>query len=607
MIGIIRVRLDTDPAALGWTDQEWQTLMDPNARFSLAHYWRTCSFGRADLAYRLFAPVTITDPQPTMTPTQVKADPKFRTTRTKVITQAVDDQFHPDWSAFTCLIIWVASPMDLWGSNAFNHGQGTCAVMMCDIGSRFDQLCHELGHTQGFEHPFGREGLEYNSAYDVMGGYDSEWKRSSLPAFPVGVDADDASDPMLRIGPMLSGAQLSASGYRAQVPNLFVDVPNVTAPQTLKIFALDGAASRWPIVDGPVAAVLPPDPVSPDFHYVIELRRSSGYDEGLRSTAHPNAPHPGIVVHGLNATMKRFFFAGVLPLSSRVGDRDLHVYSGLPGGDFTIRLLEVGPDDEWARIRVGGPNYWRNFGVDLDIQQEQQAPQYSAWTDVDVKPCVFAEAGTHSYRYRTVASTYVIDARSFGYESPSYTWTINGTAVTRARGTLRLDVQSSVPNPVEGWNFEPRTVRIAYKLSGARLELAAPAGNLAVVGKFTLPIDVTVHESSHEVLVNNYPDQSITTALRYDNVDIEWDESYRQALDHCKNVADEVDRKRIPVPLPQLPGGYRPDDDLPNVLDVLSSLVESNPAAANVLIEQVGRTAGISNLAVIARLQLRNR
>lgn len=306
MIGIIRVQLTTNPNATVWSDQEWQRLMDPSVPFSLAHYWRKCSFGLADLSYRLFPSVLVEDPKPNMTAEQIQADPQFRSTRVKAITTVVDDQYHPNWGAFSTLLIWIASPFDLFGTSAFDHGKGVCGLMMCHIASRFDQMCHELGHTLGFDHPFGREGIEYKSAYDIMGGYDSSWTRSNILGFPQGATTPPTSDPLLLIGPMISAAQLSMSGYRPLLPGLFAEllINFLSAPQDIQISAFDQGTDIYPQIAGPVAAVLPPDPISPDYHYVIELRRKRGYDS--------NIVGPSVVVHGYNAIMKRFFYAGAL-------------------------------------------------------------------------------------------------------------------------------------------------------------------------------------------------------------------------------------------------------------------------------------------------------
>ncbi len=603
MIAIIRVRLNMAPNAAVWSDQQFQALMDPAIPFSLAHYWQKCAFGLADLSYRLLPPVTVVDPQPSMTAEQIKADPQYRSTRVRAITKTVDDQYKPDWNAFSTLMIWVASPLDLWGSSAFDHGSGRCAVLMCDVASKFDQICHELGHTLGFDHPFGREGIEYNSAYDIMGGYASEWTRPAVPALPVGTSAS-GSDPMVLAGPMISAAQLSTSTYKPSLAALFIDLPpNVkTSPLSVKLIALDAAADRWPQVAGPVAAVLPPDPVSPDDHYVLELRRAQGYDAGLRSPALPSNPPVGIVVHGYNVKTKRFTFAGVLPLTNNLGDQDLHLFSGMPGSDITIRLLEVGPGDEWARVRVGGPNYWRNFGVDVTIEDIADEPHYTAWEQVEVQPCVFAATGLHSVRYRTASHTFRVDATSYGYEAPYYTWKLNDAALDPDLNAIALHIQTSRPDPLLGWQNRELDVVLPYSIAGATMTLGTPAGDLVALGKFTLTIGVTANETSPGVLKNLYPERSVTTTVRFDTVKMEWDQAYSDKLDYCEHIIDEVDRKRVPVPLPQLPGG-RPDDGLPNILDVLGSIVDRNPAAANVLIEEISRSANIPRLAVIARLQ----
>ena len=229
------------------------------------------------------------------------------------------------------------------------------------------------------------------------------------------------------------------SPLRPRLAKLFTELSADvrTAPQTVVLVALDAAANFSPYIPGPAATILAPDPVSPDYHYVVELRRSQGYDAGMRSAVHPAQPPSGLVVHGYDRTTERFFFAGVLPLSDNVGDRDLHVFSGLPGSDITLHLprgragRRMGPS---AHRRA--ENYWRNFGVDVVIRDIVANPIYSELTEVEVRPCFFADLGTHTYRYRTVAHTYELEAVSFGYEAPAYTWTLNGTPLDPERSSV---------------------------------------------------------------------------------------------------------------------------------------------------------------------------
>ena len=625
MIGIIRVRLDTEPNATVWTDAQWRTLMDPNVQFSLANFWRTCSFGLADLSYSLFPVVTVTDPSKTMTPEQIEQDPGGRSTRVKAITDAIDAQYSPNWSQFNTLLIWIASKMDLFGG-AMDHGHGTCGVMMCDINSKFDQMCHELGHTLGFDHPFlhaketprdtGLAGLEYLSPYDIMGGYDSEWTRPAVSGLPV--NGAGGADLLALAGPMLSAAQLSTSVYRPALAPLFNQMSSdfQWAPQTVEIAALDAAASAWPGFTRPMAAVLPADPISPDFHYVIELRRSGGYDAGLDAIS--SDPYNGVaavVVHGFNALTRRWIYAGRIPLTSTLGDTDLHAFRGSAGSDITVRLLEVGPNDEWARVRVGGPNFWRNFGVDVEIRDTIGETVYSAWSAINVQPCVFAPVGQHQFRYRSNTTAFDIDASSFGYERPGLIWRLNGVELTPNRGAAFLDVSCSSPDPINGW--QPRSHRLTfdYNLLGAHLRIEPPVGvpvghrgpgrdrrsARPELGNFLITLEVSVDETSPGAMKNAYPQRSVTTVLRYDGVGIEWDQAYEDDRAHCEEVRQQVDSKRIPVPGPRRPGDQM-DDGLPNILDVIATMIDTNPAAANVLVERVAHVANLSNLEILTRL-----
>ncbi len=122
------------------------------------------------------------------------------------------------------------------------------------------------------------------------------------------------------------------------------------------------------------------------------------------------------------------------------------MFSGLPGPDFTLCLLEVGPDDLWARVRVGGPNYWRNFGVDVTTDRKLGGPEYTSWRQVNVRPCLFALIAPHSYRHRTAQQTYTVDGLSFCYELPRYVWTVGGAVLNEPEAPSTLT--STLPFPI---------------------------------------------------------------------------------------------------------------------------------------------------------------
>ena len=75
-----------------------------------------------------------------------------------------------------------------------------------------------------------------------------------------------------------------------QLPSLLTTLPAAVqqTPTEVTLQALDAAQAAWPAYLGPVAASTVPVAVSPDTHYVLELRRSRSYDQGLRSPTRPN-------------------------------------------------------------------------------------------------------------------------------------------------------------------------------------------------------------------------------------------------------------------------------------------------------------------------------
>ena len=108
----------------------------------------------------------------------------------------------------------------------------------------------------------------------------------------------------------------------------------------------------------PVMAVLPPNQKT-GFWFMVELRRTGDrYDQAIGGT---DGPPEGLVVHSFTAE-QRVRYEGVLPLSTTDGDLDWTSVAAL----FTLRLVEVGPNNEWAEFKVMNGLFQQQRNVSLD-------------------------------------------------------------------------------------------------------------------------------------------------------------------------------------------------------------------------------------------------
>jgi hypothetical protein len=144
------------------------------------------------------------------------------------------------------------------------------------------------------------------------------------------------------VGPTLAAAQLFKFPWFGFGPRVVrVPVTYADAPATVTLYALDYARARSQSGLLPVLAMIPPKGDT-DRTFAVELRRGGhGYDKRIGSEGGPPA---GLVVHSFNPddTVR---YDGVLRIPA---DLDWTCRSRI----FTLRLLEVGPDLEFARFLV---------------------------------------------------------------------------------------------------------------------------------------------------------------------------------------------------------------------------------------------------------------
>ncbi|MEP6494667.1 MAG: hypothetical protein ABJF01_18420 [bacterium] len=598
MIAAIRVRFTPTPASAVWSDQVFTNWLNPGIQFSLAHFWRESSFGFADLRFTMFPPIVMDDPRLALSPADRQINAKSRPALVNGIIATVTDTFHPDWSDIDGLLIWGAQDKtDLFGGGSYglplpladggpldfifggpDQQYKNVPVAVCDIASPFDAICQELGHAYGFEHPLDVNFEEYGDPYDSMasekygGHFSSMFKRPVMPQLPVGADAT-GTDVERNIGPYISAAHLynSPFGDRLKAYNMFVDVPPsyATGAASFTLHARDTAIVAFPAVRLRVAAVIPP--VTPTgATYFLELRRIGGYDAGLHIDANdqakPPAPPLGIVIHYYDKSRKRVVYVDVLPLANHLGDRDYHSFTG----GFTFRVTNIGPDFRSVGITIGGREFWRNFGVNIDeTDKEVLHTSQTDWTKVDISPCFMFAPGGYFYYLKYKTNKYTLVVSSFGYEQPTYVWTVNGVVLDPTVHSAKVSASVEIPGPV-GKSIATALVSIEYTVGADRLEIQTrpEAGNLSLF------VEVKSVESSPGVLKNLYEDKTQVTSVRFDNIEVVWDDNYKRAQKACEDALERVNEKHIPLrratrPTPEDPLRVR---ELENVIDEVANI-----------------------------------
>jgi len=627
MIAAVRVRFTQTPASAVWNDTVFANWLNPAIQFSLANFWLQSSFTQADVTFQIFPAVVMDDPRSALSPADRNVNAKSRGALVNGVIAKVTDTFHPDWSTIDGILIWFAQPTDLFGG-------GTYPVMLpladagpldfifggpepefknipsavCDIAATFDSVCQEVGHAYGLEHPLDRAGQEYGDPYDSMasrtygGKYSSSFQRPVDPALPVGVGAA-GEDVQRSIGPYLSAAQLWYSPFAPalETAGMFIEVPPsyATGASSFTLHALDDAVAHFPARALPIAAVIPPITPGGDT-YFLELRRIAGYDSGLHVDAADasDPPHPplGVVIHSYDQVRKRVVYVDTLPLAGNRGDRDYHLFGG---GAFTFRVTSIGADFRTVGVTVGGRDFWRNFGVNIEeVDTEVLVATRSDWKQAEVSPCFMFPAGTYSYYYTYSSNRTTLVVSSFGYEQPAYVWTLNGTVLDPAKNNVNISASVESPGPA-GTTTATALVPLEYTVGADRLTLSCSPE----IGNFSLLVEVRSVESSPGVLKNVYEDRTVVTSVRFGNVRLVWDDNYTRAQKACEDALDAVNRKHIPVrragiPKPEDPFRGRPIESLINELanagadfglGVARAVVDEVTRVGNIVREQLSR------------------
>ncbi|MEO8621889.1 MAG: hypothetical protein ABI625_12540, partial [bacterium] len=569
-----------------------------------------------DLNFQIFPAIVIDDPRAGLSAEDRKNNGIARGALVDGVTSKITEQFGPDWSTIDGAVIWFAQGTDLFGGgghrvplplpdpNIIDYLLGgqdqqykEIPVAVSDINTPFHMAAQELGHAYGFDHPLDAARHEYGDPYDSMaseaygGVFNPAFTRSVDVTLPVGTIVNGLDQQRI-IGPHLSAAQQTIGPFSDTLKSkgMFIDVPTSYAGgvSSFTLYALDYAISRFPQQPLPIVAIIPPTGPS-DEKYFLELRRAEGYDAGLRKDSKDVVRPPvGVVIHLYDVALKKVAYIDTFPLPLTRGDTDYHLFTG---AGFTFRVTSIGADFRSVGITIGGRDFWRHFGLTVEDPQRHESlvTTIGDWQPVLVSPCFAFPVGPYTYRYEYTLTSYVIPVTSFGYEQPTYLWTINGKQLDPALNSAMIDVTLESPKPA-GKTIAITPVALSYTVEPDRLTINCQRG----VGNFSVFVEVTVVESSQEVMKNYYEDRTSVFRLRFDTVKLVWDDNYKQHVKQCQDMLAGVNEKHIPqakvgVPQPEDPFGI-----VGNLRGLVDEFAHVSSTVTNAVIVEVGRIATIA-------------
>lgn len=506
-------------------------------------------------------------------------------TRGQLIAQAVKQAKDEEWplDQFKGIVLWVApsavNPQDAGsGAQSINGKWSWCVLFE---SSPHDFYQHEFGHALRFKHVWGPPGgvsppVIYQDPYCVMAArtYQRTNPTFSIPTDPNGPPSGDQY--WANLAPMPA----AASVYN-EVPDFAAShhvsrIGTITAnwQRFVTLRARDLTQGNDPVL---AVAQAGPGVTGGRLAYLIELRRSQDWDRGIGiSGANPPSPPSGLVIHSLQNldeypgstpdldTNPKVVYEGNFPLPPTGGDSDWHSNSG----DFVVRVDKFADDLSSVELTVGGADLLTASAVTVNVALGGNSELVEEGIEKDV-PVFICGRGNYHFFIDHQRTQLRCSATAFGYDSPQFTWQVNG--VTVAGSTVSVPVTATFPRP-KSETKESRNATLTCVISANTLILTADPKD----GNYSLEIQATVREGNP--IANPTPPSSGKTFNKVDTILITWETRYYNDLQACiKRVRDINEKFAKSRKWPRLKPGD-PVTRVRIVLDLMQKeLRETNP------------------------------
>jgi hypothetical protein len=355
-------------------------------------------------------------------------------------------------------------------------------------------MCHELGHTLGFEHTFGLDnngtdwdptdatiivGPEYGSPFDLMSSasFGSRWLGTS----PFYSASPPFAGPAVANWPFAGATQMGPNISRANLHRWFpdalarhiVDRP-FPGPGDIGYVRLQAVSSR----SGTTLLVLhpPAEPASGVGRVYVEFRDTRGWDAGLQVYGSDLA-QAGVAVHTLEDVAgvgPRVWYRGSVVRGST--DTDLEVAT-LPIV-VTLEGFDDAEDDSWADI-----SYQQSATRAITITAANASDDIIGGQVIrdERTPCddnvKYGSWSTQSFCQFRVSTTGFAGTAS---APPTITWTVAGTSLSPGQGSVNVPfdgVEFALEYVIDPISYElGLTARGGERFSVALVATAVEAG-----------------------------------------------------------------------------------------------------------------------------------
>jgi len=337
------------------------------------------------------------------------------------------------------------------GSNP--NVEGVPVSVLPVMSSDHTFMCHELGHTLGFDHTFGLEnngidwnltgahGPEYGSPYDLMssasfGTFQSEpWpKYSASPTFVGPAVTDWPFAGATGMGPHLSRANLHRWFPDALEPNHVVHRPFPAVGEVghLRLRAVG--------VEGTTLLILHPpgEPPSGVGRIYVEYRGTHGWDEGMEVSG-PDLARAGIAIHTLDpipsGAAPRVWFRGMIACGSVDTDFQLLTQPIV----IALKAFNDEPSIGWADIQYRIISADRLISITLENSSEDVVGGRKLRDETT--PCgdvlAFGTWFTSTFCKYRVATT-GFGGAAVPLRPPTINWTVAGKPLLGANGNVTV-------------------------------------------------------------------------------------------------------------------------------------------------------------------------